>query len=207
MARPALRERLSRPVLQCRRRCRHRAGHLHRRRRPGRARDLPDQPDPQPCRPGLRGAGPAAACLPGGRAGRRLAVLRGCDEPAAGARRVDSPRPLRRDGPPGEGRRPTTRGATRPSPTNPSASWTNSARTPPTAGPRTRPGNIRCRSGPISAHSCAPRASSSTDRALLQFVQYIEPQRARQVAAALRPAVVDLGHQGVERQAARLGEG
>ncbi len=34
----------SRPVLQCGGRCRHRAGDLHRGRRPGRPRHLPDQP-------------------------------------------------------------------------------------------------------------------------------------------------------------------
>ena len=76
LARPAVRERLSRPVLQRLGRCRHRAGDLRRRGRPGRAGHLPDQRHPQPRPAGVRHPGAARPCLPGGGAGRRLAVLR-----------------------------------------------------------------------------------------------------------------------------------
>src|SRR6187402_2613785 len=72
------------------------------------------------------------------------------------------------------------------------------------AGRKTRSGNIRCLTGPISAHSCAAKASNSTDRSL-ELVEDEEAQRARQIAWFA--TMVDLGHQGVERQAAPLGNG
>ena len=73
-ARQAVPERSSRSVLQRRGRCRHRAGDLHRRRRRGRTRHLPDQRDPRSFGEGERDAEAAAAGDPGGRDVRRLAV-------------------------------------------------------------------------------------------------------------------------------------
>ena len=87
--------------------------------------------------------------------------------------------------------------ARRCSPTRPSATRTNSARAPPMAGRRTRPGNIRCRSGPISAHSCAARASNSIDRALLQLVEHVEAERAGKISRG-RARMVDFTDQGVQ---------
>src|SRR5476651_934506 len=99
---------------------------------------------------------------------------------------------------------PTTRAATRRSPTKPSGMRTNSERATVTAGRKTRPGNIRCPSAPISALLCARRASSSTSP-LAQGFQHVQAQRAREVARAAA-GMVDLGHQGGQRQAAGPGE-
>src|SRR5215207_11130505 len=101
--------------------------------------------------------------------------------------------------------RPTTSAAAPCSPTPSSAMSINSARTLNMAGRKTRSGNIRCPTAPISAHSCAQKASNSTDRSFPELVEHEKTQRARQVAGAA--AVVDLGHQGVQRQAALLGNG
>src|SRR5882672_4803626 len=99
----------------------------------------------------------------------------------------------------------TTGGARLCSPTRPSATPTNSARATVMAGPRTRRGNIRCRSERISALSCAARVSSSTDLAL-ERLEHVQPERAREVArfAAL---VVDLCYQSAQRKAAGLRQG
>ena len=87
-ARQAVSQRPSRPVLQRRGRCRHRARDLPRRRRRGRARHLPDQRDPRSFRQGERDARAAAAGDPGRRHVRRLAVGAGPHQPAAVARRA-----------------------------------------------------------------------------------------------------------------------
>ena len=101
---------------------------------------------------------------------------------------------------------PTTRGARRRSLTKPSATPINLARAPSTDGRRTRPGNIRCLSAPISALLCAARASGSTDLPL-HLLQDIDPKGARKIGSAAawrRPDLVDLRHQRVERQVASL---
>src|SRR5664279_5835750 len=103
------------------------------------------------------------------------------------------------------GSRPTTSDARRRSPTRRSATPTSSATAPSTDGQKTRRGNIRCRSAPISEHSCVARASNSTDRALLQLVEDIEAERAGKVAGS-RARVVDFPDQGIQRQAARVGD-
>src|SRR5262249_557484 len=86
-----------------------------------------------------------------------------------------------------------------------SATPTGLGKAPTTAGRKTRRGNIRCRNGPTSAHSCAPRVSNSTDRAFAQLVEHVEPERAGKIAGR-RPRMVDFGDQGVERQSARAGD-
>ena len=68
------------------------------------------------------------ACVSRGRAGRRLAVLRRRDEPAARPRRNDPPGPLRRERAQGKGRGLRPPAQRRRSPTRPSASSTSSAR-------------------------------------------------------------------------------
>src|SRR5215472_2075444 len=72
------------------------------------------------------------------------------------------------------------------------------------AGRRTRRGNIRCRSAPISALSCAAGVSSSTDLSL-ERLEHVKPQGACEVA---RPAalLVDLPHQRAQGQLAGLGK-
>ena len=83
-ARQAVSQRPSRPVLQRRGRCRHRACDVHRRGRRGGARHLPDQRDPRSFGEGERNAEAAAAGDPGRRAcasaGRRRRAIsaRGC---------------------------------------------------------------------------------------------------------------------------------
>src|SRR5512134_2573346 len=91
------------------------------------------------------------------------------------------------------------------SPTRSNAMSTSTARTRNTAGRKTRSGNIRCPTAPISAHSCARKASNSNDRSFPELVEHEKTQRARKIAGAA--AMVDLGHQGVQRQAALLGDG
>src|SRR5215211_3905935 len=81
----------------------------------------------------------------------------------------------------------------------------NTARIRNTAGRKTRSGNIRCPTAPISAHSCAAKGSNSTDRSFPELVEHEKAQCARKIAGTA--AMVDLGHEGVQRQAALLGDG
>src|SRR5262245_39949892 len=99
------------------------------------------------------------------------------------------------------GSRPMTRGDVRSSPTPRNAMSIYSAKIRNMAGWKTRFGNIQCRTGPISAHSCAPRDSSSTDRAPAQVLEHVKPERTREVRGC-GPRMVDLGDQGAERHAA-----
>src|SRR5215468_5586054 len=73
-----------------------------------------------------------------------------------------------------------------------------------TAGRRTRRGNIRCRSVPISALSCAVRVSSSIDLAL-ECLENVQPERAGEIAR-FAARLVDLGHQSAQRKAPGLGQ-
>ena len=95
-ARQAVSQRSSRPVLQRRGRCRHRAGDVPRRRRCGRARHLPDQRDPRPFAEGERHAQAAAARDPGRRDVRRLAVGERPHQSAARALEHAASGPIRR---------------------------------------------------------------------------------------------------------------
>ena len=171
--------------------------------RPGRAGQLPDQRHPQPCPAGVGHPVAARPCLSCRSAGRRLAVLRGRDEPAARPRRHDSPRPLRRGRRCGKRSRAYDKRREAVQPYSTQRYTEKFGESADMAGRRTRPGNIRCRSGPISALSCAARASSSTDLPL-DLLQDIDPKRAGEIGRRRRAApprdLVDLRHQRVERQ-------
>ena len=111
-ARPPVRQRQPRGVLQCQRRCGAGAADLHSRGRGVRAGLLPDQRHPQPPRRGLSLAGAAARRDPGGRPMRGLPVgTRSC-QPAPAAGGDLARRPLRRLQPARRRSTPTTGGAT-----------------------------------------------------------------------------------------------
>ena len=96
LARQAVRQRPPRRVLQCRRRCRHRAVGIRHRGRGGGTRLCPHQRHPQPRAGGLGVAGPAGSRLSGRGAWFRLAVAPASCEPAPAAVGDGTPRPLQR---------------------------------------------------------------------------------------------------------------
>ena len=149
-------------------------------------------------------------CLSRGRAGRRLAVLRGRDEPAARPRRHRSTATATTRRAQGKGRGLRQAGATRPSPTRPSAivekfgedadyGWSEDKARQYSVPERADFGAFVRAQGLQTRLIC--RASAA--RRARGGAACSTGWRAPAPGAA---GVVDLGHQGVERQAAAPGD-
>ena len=169
VARQAVRQRSSRCLLQCGRRCRHCAFGLRAVGRGRGARLRLHQRYPQPRPRGERAAAPAGARIPGGRPRPRLAGARGSCELAPAAVRDRAPWPIRGERHPRHGRRlrPSPRGASR---SARSAPLLCSAQQSSTAGRRTRCASTRGPSARTGALSCGARGSGSTRRVALRLL-------------------------------------